>query len=73
MIREGTFGTCRLAKFRSMLMVVEEFKVFTESTEKSKGDVLREAKVIESHRGLPLLFGIDLTNSLQFSFAVSWR
>ena len=75
-IGEGTFGTCRLAKFRSIDVVVKEFKVFTaESTEKRKRDVQREAKVIESlgdHRGLPLLFGMQ-TSQIPYSLVLQFH
>ena len=48
-IGAGTFGTCRLAKYRGMDVVVKEFKAFAESTaEKQRRDVLRKAKVIAS-------------------------
>ena len=75
-IGAGSFGTCRLAKFRSMDVVVKEFKGFAESTaEKQKQDVLREAKVIASlgdHKGLPLLFGVQ-TSQIPFSLVLQFH
>ena len=72
-IGAGSFGTCRLAKFRSMDVVVKEFKGFAESTvEKqkwSKGDW----KSRRSQRLITLVCSTDLTDSLQSSRTVSWR
>lgn len=75
-IGAGSCGTCWLAKFRSMDVVVKEFKGFAKSTaEKQKRDVLRKAKVIASltdHKGLPLLFRIQ-SSQIPYSLVIKFH
>ena len=57
----GTFGTCQLASYRGMTVVIKEFK--TTTTEK---EVMAEAMTIHNlgdHPGLPLLYGVQTSTS----------
>ena len=57
----GTFGTCYLAHYRSIMVAVKEFKERSKSLNEIKREVLHEAKMIShlgDHRSLPLLFGV---------------
>ena len=64
-IGKGTFGTCQLADYRGMTVVLKQFTEISgkeRSFERQKREVLNEAGVISKlgdHCGLPLLFGIQ--------------
>lgn len=60
-IGAGTFGTCQLASYRSMTVVIKEFKTTTTVKE-----IIAEATTIKNlgdHPGLPLLFGVQTSTS----------
>ena len=63
----GSFGTCYLAYYKGISVVVKEFKPRqSRPQDEIKLEVLREAQMIGQlgdHRGLPLLFGV-ITKSL---------
>ena len=64
-IGKGTFGTCQLADYRGMTVVLKQFTEISgkeRSFETQKREVLNEARVISKlgdHCGLPLLFGVQ--------------
>lgn len=64
-IGKGTFGTCQLADYRSMTVVLKQFTEISgkeRSFERQRKEVLNEAGVISrlgDHCGLPLLFGVQ--------------
>ena len=64
-IGKGTFGTCQLADYRGMTVVLKQFTEISgkeRSFERQKREVLNEAGVISKlgdHCGLPLLFGVQ--------------
>ncbi|KXJ08783.1 putative serine/threonine-protein kinase [Exaiptasia diaphana] len=64
-IGSGTFGSCYLAKYRGILVVVKEFRIRENDDEnKVKEDVVYEAAVLSrlgDHPSLPLLFGVTTT------------
>ena len=68
-IGSGSFGTCQLAHYRGMLVVVKQLRSDREdkhSIERRKRQVIQEATVISQlgdHAGLPLLFGIQTRKS----------
>ena len=74
----GTFGTCRLATYRNVHVVLKEFKSYGESqgaVEKHKREVLHEAKIITclgDHPGLPLLFGVQ-TKIIPYSLVLQFH
>ena len=65
-IGSGTFGTCFLAKYREIKVVVKEYKSADSSTkcnsfERRKKEAAHEAQVIRElgdHPGISLLFGV---------------
>lgn len=67
-IASGTFGTCSLAKYRDIEVVVKECKGAASSTtdrgfERRRKEATHEARVIQQlgdHPGIPLLFGVVL-------------
>lgn len=64
-IGKGTVGTCQLADYRGMTVVLKQFTEISgkeRSFERQKREVLTEAGVISKlgdHCGLPLLFGVQ--------------
>ena len=64
-IGKGTFGTCQLADYRSMTVVLKQFTEISgkeRSFKRQKKEVLNEAGVISrlgDHCGLPLLFSVQ--------------
>lgn len=62
-IGAGTFGSCYLATYRGLMVVVKEFKKIPGTDDKTiKEDCIYEAAVLNrlgDHPGLPLLFGIS--------------
>lgn len=67
-IGSGTFGTCFLAKYRDIEVVVKEYKGAASSTtdrgfKRRRKEATHEARVIQQlgeHPGIPLLFGVVL-------------
>ena len=65
-IGSDTFGTCFLAKYREIKVVVKEYKSADSSTkgnsfERRRKEAAHEAQVIlklGDHPGIPLLFGV---------------
>ena len=64
-IGRGTFGTCSLATYRGIKVVVKEYKKTTQvgSTSKLKREAINEAQIIRhlgDHPGIPFLIGVML-------------
>ena len=65
-IGSGTYGCCQLARYRSMTVVVKEFKSFRSGvadTERQRKAALHEANILctlGDHPNLPLLFGVQI-------------
>lgn len=63
-IGAGTFGSCYLARFRGLRVVLKEFKERSNtSVDKLRQEAAYEARVVQrlgDHPGIPLLFGVML-------------